>query len=181
MREIVSTLITKEEIEKRIDELALEIERDYAGSEIVMVCVLSGSMVFASDLMRKISSKVSVRLDAISASSYGTSTKSSGRVNISLDTKESLTGKNVIIIEDIVDTGRTLDFITYHIKYHSPKELKVCALLDKPSRREVGHDLKIDYLGFTIDDHFVVGYGIDYAQKYRNLPYIGFVSFQDER
>lgn len=174
-KKIASVLFTQEEIEARVSELASQIERDYAGRELVIVCVLSGSVMFVADLVRKISEKVFVRIDVLSASSYH-GTESSGKVRINLDAQSDLNGKDVVIVEDIVDTGGTLDYIIYHLNYQKPRSLKVCTFLDKPSRRKEGLSIKIDYLGFAIDDHFVVGYGLDYEQQYRNLPYIGILS-----
>ena len=174
-KRIVKVLYTQEEIEAKVSELALQIENDYAGRELVIVCVLSGSMMFVTDLVRKISEKVFVKIDVLSATSYE-GTESSGKVRINLDVRSDLKGKDVIIVEDIVDSGGTLDYIIYHLNYQKPRSLKVCTFLDKPTRRREGLSIKIDYLGFSIDDHFVVGYGLDYEQQYRNLPYIGILS-----
>ncbi|MCL2218154.1 MAG: hypoxanthine phosphoribosyltransferase [Defluviitaleaceae bacterium] len=181
-KESIEVLFTADEISRNLDTLARQIENDYLGQELVMVSVLTGSMMFVSDLARKIdNNKVDVRIDIISASSYGLGTESGDRVNINLDTREHLKGRNVMVVEDIVDTGKTLNFITYLLKYHQPSSVKICALLNKPSRRDPAlKDLKIDYLAFpSIEDYFVVGYGLDCAQKYRNLPYVGILSFEE--
>jgi len=167
----VNILFSKKDIDEKVCELARRIENDYAGREVLFVCVLSGSMMFVTDLIREIGDDVSVRLDVLSASSYE-GTESSGKVRINLDVKADLKDKDVIVVEDIVDTGRTLDYILYHLKYQKPRSLKVCSFLDKPCRRANGINISIDYLGFTIRNHFVVGYGLDYNQQYRNLPYI---------
>ena len=174
-KRIVKVLYTQEEIEAKVNELAMQIENDYAGRELVIVCVLSGSMMFVTDLVRKISEKVFIKIDVLSATSYE-GTESSGKVRINLDVRSDLRDKDVIVVEDIVDSGGTLDYIIYHLKYQKPKSLKICTFLDKPARRKDGLSIKIDYLGFSIDDHFVVGYGLDYEQQYRNLPYIGILS-----
>jgi hypoxanthine phosphoribosyltransferase len=174
-KKVSSVLYTKEQIEDRVNELAKQIENDYVGRELIFVCILSGSMMFASDLVRKISDKVFVRIDVLSASSYD-KTESTGKVFINMDVKADLQDKDVIVVEDIIDTGNTIDYIIYHLKYRNPRSLKICSFLDKPKRRAEGIEIKIDYLGFEIPDHFVVGYGLDYEQQYRNLPYIGILS-----
>lgn len=171
MKKIVTVLFSKEEIEEKISEIAAKIENDYDGNELVMVCILMGGMVFMSDLSRKIH-KTTIIFERLVASSYGMDTETSGAVKIKLYPGQSLTNKNVLIVEDIVDTGRSLDYITRYINAQNPKSMKICTLLNKPSKRVV-HGLYIDYIGFNIENHFVVGYGMDYAEKYRNLPYIG--------
>ena len=171
MKEIISSLITKTEIEEKIDELAAKIDSDYDGKEIVMVCVLMGGMIFMSDLVRKIS-KATIIFERLIASSYGMNTETSGVVLIELYPGKPLTDKIVIVVEDIVDTGRTLEYIIRYIKTQNPKTLKICTLIDKPEKRVV-HGLKINYSGFVIENDFVVGYGMDCAERYRNLPYIG--------
>lgn len=178
MKEIVEILITKEEIDKKLCEIASEIEKDYAGKEVVMICVLMGGMIFMSDLARKICNKVTIKFDGLVISSYGMSTESSETIELGLDTRESLTDKHVIVVEDIIDTGKTLKYIMNHIICQKPKSLKVCVLLDK-SKRRVIDGLKIDYVGFNIEDNYVVGYGLDYAQKYRNLPFVASLTFTD--
>lgn len=165
-KHIEKVLITKEEIEKRTAELAAEISRDYKGKKLIMICVLTGAMVFFADLIRKI--EIPLEVDTIVASSYGTGMTTSGSVRISKDIKYDISGKSVILVEDIIDTGVTLKTLTQMLATRAPESLKVCSLLDKPSRRRV--DFEGDYVGFKIPDEFVVGYGLDYAEQYRNLP-----------
>ena len=158
------TLISKEAIENRIKELAKQIDNDYEGEQFLLVAVLRGSFIFVADLIREIEGDVSV--DFIEAKSYcGTTT--SGELKILKDTRENIEGKNVIIVEDIIDTGITLDRLTKEFLKRKPKSLKICACFDKPSRREV--ELKGDYIGFEIPNEFVIGYGLDYDEKFRNL------------
>lgn len=166
---IKDVLYTREAIAEKVAELGKTITKDYADKEIFGVCLLKGSLVFCSDLMRHLD--LPMRIDVMRASSYGASTTSSGSVQILKDLDTDIAGKDVLIIEDIVDTGRTLRKTLDLLEFRNPKSLKICTLLDKPCRREV--DIDIDYAGFTIDDHFVVGYGLDYDEYYRNLPYIG--------
>lgn len=167
---ITDVLISEQEIQKRVKELADQISADYAGEEIFGICLLKGSMLFTSDLIRHI--KLPITVDMMRTSSYiGTAMESSGSVKILLDLDQDVEGKNVLIIEDIVDTGRTLKKIHALLAFRNPKSLRICSLLDKPSRR-VEH-IDIDYLGFTIEDKFVVGYGLDYDDFYRNLPFVG--------
>lgn len=165
-KHIEKVLITKEEIEKRTAELAAEISRDYKGKKLIMICVLTGAMVFFADLIRKI--EIPLEVDTIVASSYGAGMTTSGSVRISKDIKYDISGKSVILVEDIIDTGVTLKTLTQMLATRAPESLKVCSLLDKPSRRRV--DFEGDYVGFKIPDEFVVGYGLDYAEQYRNLP-----------
>lgn len=165
-KNIEKVLITKEEIEKRTSELAAEISRDYKGKRLIMICVLTGAMVFFADLIRKI--EIPLEVDTIVASSYGAGMTTSGSVRISKDIKYDISGKSVILVEDIIDTGVTLKTLTQMLATRAPESLKVCSLLDKPSRRRV--DFEGDYVGFKIPDEFVVGYGLDYAEQYRNLP-----------
>jgi hypoxanthine phosphoribosyltransferase len=169
--EINETMLSEERIKERVKELAEEIEKDFQNEPIVLIAVLKGSFVFAADLMRDI--KSSVQIDFISVSSYGSQTETTGKVRLLQDLDTNITNENVIVVEDIVDSGLTLDFLIDHLRMHKPKQLKICTLLDKPERRRV--DLPIDYVGFVIPDEFIVGYGIDYAQQYRNLPYIASV------
>lgn len=169
--QIKGKLFDEDQIKHRVRELAEQIERDAAGRPIVLVAVLKGSMVFAADLMRQMNG--SVQLDTVAASSYGKKSVSSGNVQLRKDLDLDVEGKYVVIIEDIIDTGQTLKFLCQHMSLHQPGELKICTLLDKPARRLV--TLDADYVGFEIPDEFVIGYGIDYAEQYRNLPYIGFV------
>ena len=171
MAETVTVLLSEQEVDARIEELGKQISEDYAGKEVHLICILKGSVFFTCELAKRIT--VPVSLDFMSVSSYGDGTVSSGRVKIAKDLDESLERKNVIIIEDIIDSGRTLYYLMDVLQKRNPNSLKLCTLLDKPERRVT--DVKVDYVGFEIPDEFVVGYGLDYAQKYRNLPYIGVV------
>ena len=175
MAERVKVLLPEEEVDKRIRELGEQISKDYEGEEVHLVCVLRGSVFFTCELAKRITLPVSI--DFMSASSYGSDTISSGKIKIVKDLEDSLMEKNVIVIEDIVDTGRTLSYLLKMLGERKPKSLRLCTLLDKPERRVT--DVKVDYTGFQIPDEFVVGYGLDYAQKYRNLPYIGIVEFDE--
>ena len=172
--ETVTELISEEQIQNRINGLAAEITRDYAGEELTLVCVLKGGVVFMVDLARRIN--LPVEYDFMEISSYGDLIESSGNIKINKDMYTSVDGKNVLLIEDIIDTGRTIDNIIRHIKSKNPKSFKICTLLDKKERRE-HKEIKVDYTGFAIPDRFVVGYGLDYAQKYRNLNFIGILNF----
>lgn len=169
MAERVEIMLTEEEVDKKIQELGEKISSDYAGKQVHLVCVLKGGSFFMCELAKRIT--VPVSLDFMSVSSYGGDTKSSGVVKIVKDLDESIAGKDVIVIEDIVDSGRTLSYLLEMLSDRKPNSLRLCTLLDKPERRVV--DVKVDYTGFEIPDEFVVGYGLDYAEKYRNLPYIG--------
>jgi hypoxanthine phosphoribosyltransferase len=163
------TLISQPDIQRRIGTLAAEIEKDYpATEEIHLVAVLKGGFMFMADLVRAMSERVT--MDFMAVSSYGKDTTSSGQVRVLKDLDSNLEGRHVIVVEDIVDTGLTLHYLQDLLKARRPKTMKTACLLSKPSRRKV--DVTVDYIGFTIDDHFVVGYGLDYAEKYRNLPYI---------
>lgn len=165
----VTALISEKEIQDRIRSMAAEIERDYPrGDEIHLVAVLKGGFMFMADLVRAMGPHVT--MDFMAVSSYGKSTKSSGQVRVLKDLDSSLEGRHIIIVEDIVDTGLTLHYLQNILRARAPKTVRTACLLSKPSRRQV--DVKIDYVGFTIDDYFVVGYGLDYAERYRNLPYI---------
>ena len=164
-----TVLLTEAQIRERVASLAAEIERDYPeGEDIHLVAVLKGGFMFMADLVRAMSTRVS--MDFMAVSSYGKGTKSSGQVMVLKDVGSSLEGRNVIIVEDIVDTGLTLHYLQDIFKARAPRSVRTACLLSKPSRRQV--DVHVDYVGFTIEDHFVVGYGLDYAEKYRNLPYI---------
>lgn len=165
----IDVYLEKEKIEQRLEELAGRINADYAGQSLVVVAVLNGTFIFCADLLRKI--KVPVQVEFMAASSYEDGTASSGHVEIKLDLKKSISGQNVLVMEDIVDTGHTLSKILPILKARGAKSLKVCSLLHKPSRTVV--PIEIDYLGFEIEDKFVIGYGLDYAGRYRELPYIG--------
>lgn len=173
MAERIEVLLTEEEVDKRIQEIGEQISGDYAGEKVHLVCVLKGASFFMCELAKRIT--VPVSIDFMSVSSYGGDTKSSGVVRIVKDLDEPLTGKHVIVVEDIVDSGRTLSYLLDMLGSRGPADVKLCTLLDKPDRRVV--DVKVDYTGFKIPDEFVVGYGLDYDQKYRNLPYIGIVKF----
>ena len=163
MKERIEVLLSAEQIDRRMAELADELYQEFGDEQVELVCALKGAVVTIVDLAKKM--KMPVTMNFMSVSSYGNSTESSGNINIKMDLDADITGKNVLIVEDIIDTGRTL------------KKLKLVTLLDKPDRRVV--DIKADYTGFTIPDAFVVGYGLDYAQKYRNLPYVGVLHFEE--
>ena len=173
MSERIEVLIPEEEVDKRISEIGEEISKAYAGRTIHMICILKGGAMFMCELAKRIN--LPVTMDFMSVSSYGDDTKSSGIVRISKDLDEKLEGKDVLIVEDIIDSGRTLSYLVEVLKQRGPKSIEICTLLDKPSRRE--KLVKVDYSCFSIPNEFVVGYGLDYAQKYRNLPYIGVVRF----
>ena len=171
MAEKITVLITEEEIDRRVRELAAQISKDYEGRKIRMVGILKGASFFMCELAKRIT--VPVSIDFMQVSSYGGATEATGTVRIRKDLDESIEGLDVIIVEDIVDSGRTLAFLGDFLKSKGAKSIRYCTLLDKPERRVV--DLKADYAGFEIPDQFVVGYGMDYDQEYRNLPYIGVV------
>jgi len=171
--ETISILISKEAIRERVEALADEINKDYKGKSVTLVCALKGAMIFMSDLARCL--EMPVDFDFIGTSSYGDSTASTGRVRLTKDLDLNPAGKHILLIEDILDTGHTLAFLKRYILEKKPASFKMCCLLDKPDRRVV-HEVKADYTGFSIPDQFVVGYGLDYAQRYRNLPYIGVLS-----
>jgi hypoxanthine phosphoribosyltransferase len=165
----MNILLDAATIQARVQEMAREIEADHPGDEeILLVCVLKGGFIFMSDLARSMSTRVS--MDFIAVSSYGAGTKSSGEVRFQKDLDTSLENRCVVVIEDIVDTGLTLKYLQEILRSRAPRSLKTACLLSKPSRRQV--DVPVDYIGFTIEDRFVVGYGLDYAEKYRNLPHI---------
>ena len=169
--ETIRVLLSEEEVNKKIGEVAAQINADYAGKSVHLICVLKGGVFFMCELAKRIT--VPVSMDFMSVSSYGDDTKSSGVVRIVKDLDESLAGKHVIIVEDIVDSGRTLAYLKELLMGRGAADIKICTLLDKPSRRVMA--VHVDYTCFAIPDEFVVGYGLDYAQKYRNLPYIGVV------
>ncbi len=171
MADRITELISEEKVEARIRELAAQISEDYEGKEIAMVGILKGASFFMCELAKRIT--VPVRIDFMQVSSYGGATESTGTVRIRKDLDDSIEGKDVIIVEYIVDSGRTLAFLGEFLKSKGAKSIRYCTLLDKPERRVV--DLKADYSGFEIPDQFVVGYGMDYAENYRNLPYVGVV------
>jgi hypoxanthine phosphoribosyltransferase len=165
----MKVLLSRDTIQARVAEMGREITRDYAGKEPHLVCVLKGACMFLTDLIRHI--ELPLTLDYIAVSSYGAATKSSGEVRLVKDLDQGLDGRDLLVVEDIVDTGLTLNYLLRLLKARAPRSLKVAALLSKPSRRLV--ETPVDYTGFTIDDHFVVGYGLDYNERFRNMPEIG--------
>ena len=169
MKENISILIPEDKIQKRVLEIAEQISNDFEGEDITLICILKGAVMFMVDLARKINQNVEI--DFMDVSSYGERTESSGNIKINKDLQNPIEGKNIIIGDDIIDSGRTLNYLYRYLKDKKPASLKICTLLDKPERRVF--DIKVDYTGFTIPDEFIVGYGLDYAEKYRNLPYIG--------
>lgn len=171
MAETIRVLKSEEEVDARIQALGEQISRDYAGKEIYMIGILRGSVFFMCELAKRID--VPVMLDFMCVSSYGDSTKSSGNVRISKDVDGDIVGKDVLIVEDIIDSGHKLSKLKKVLQERHPDSVRICTLLDKQERREV--EVEVDYVGFSIPDEFVVGYGLDYAQKYRNLPYVGVV------
>ena len=177
MREQISMMYTEEQVAKRIADMGRQISEDYTGKTIHMICVLKGGVFFQCELAKRIT--VPVTLDFMSVSSYGGGTSSSGIVRIVKDLDESIEGKDVLIVEDIIDSGRTLSYLMKTLEHRNPASLSLCTLLDKPDRRVVD-DVSVQYCGFVIPDRFVVGYGLDYDQKYRNLPFIGEISFTEE-
>jgi hypoxanthine phosphoribosyltransferase len=176
MAEQISVLLSEEEVDARIKAIGEQISKDYEGKQIHMICVLKGGTFFMCELAKRIT--VPVSLDFMAVSSYGGDTKSSGVVKIVKDLDEAIQGKDVLVVEDIVDSGRTLSYLMEMLRDRGPASLRLCTLLDKPDRRVI--DVPVDYTGFEIPDEFVVGYGLDYNQKYRNLPYIGIVSFPED-
>ena len=174
MSERIRELISEKDIAQRIVELGAQISEDYQGESVFMLCVLKGGVYFTTELSKRMS--VPVSLDFMAVSSYGMETESSGVVKIIKDLDESIEGKNVLVVEDIIDSGRTLSLLLENLRQRKPKTLKLCTLLNKPARRVT--DIQVDYVGYEIPDEFVLGYGMDYAQKYRNLPYIGVVEFE---
>jgi len=168
-KDIQEVLFSEEQLKTRVNEIAQEIERDYAGKEIMLISVLRGSFVFMADLCRAID--LPCTLDFMAVSSYGKGTKSSGQVQITKDLSEDISDRHIIVVEDILDSGNTLSYLLKILENRHPASIRLCTLLDKPDRRV--KPVEVHYSGFTIPDAFVVGYGLDYAEKYRNLPYIG--------
>ena len=168
-------LYSEEDIRKRAKELAHQISKDFDGEELVLIGTLKGSVMWMCELMKFM--EIDTNIDFISASSYGSNTVSSGVVKFRMDTEMNLYNKNVLVIEDIVDTGRTLTYVLEKLQERHPKALKVCTMLDKPSRRTT--DFQADYIGFEVDDLFIVGYGLDYDQRYRDLPYISYLQGEE--
>lgn len=174
----ITPYITEEELRTRTKELADQISEDYKGKEVLMVSILKGAVVFLTDLMRAVSDDVSVSIDFMVVSSYGAGTESSGKVKIVKDLSVDIAGKDVLIVEDILDSGNTLSKIVEILKGRGVNSLKIVSLLDKPARHT--HEVPVEYTGFVIPDKFVVGYGLDYGEKHRNLPYVGVVEFTEE-
>ncbi len=171
-QDINQVLLSEKQLLERVRELGEQISADYLDKDLVVVCVLRGSFIFVSDLVRSI--KIPLAVDFISISSYGSGTTSSGVVRFLKDLDEEISGRHVLVVEDIIDTGTTLKYLLENLQTRKPASIKVCTLLSKPERRKV--EIAIDYNGFVVPDHFVVGYGLDYAEKYRNLPYIGILN-----
>ena len=176
MSENIRELISEENVDARIRELGEQISKDYEGESVHLVCILKGACIFMCDLAKRI--RVPLSMDFMTVSSYGNGTKSSGIVRIKKDLDDPIKGLNVLIVEDIVDSGRTLHYLTEVFRERGCKSVRTCTLLDKPERRVV--DLDVDYVGFMIPNQFVVGYGMDYDQRYRDLPFIGVVEFTEE-
>jgi len=169
MTDVHEILLTKEEIENKVQELGKTLAAEYHDKRPLLVCVLKGALIFMADLSRAMN--IPLEVDFMAVSSYGVSTKSSGVVRILKDLETSIEGRHVLIVEDIIDTGLTLNYLIENLKSRKPESLKICTLLDKPSRRRV--QLQPDYCGFVIPDKFVIGYGLDFSEIYRNLPFIG--------
>jgi hypoxanthine phosphoribosyltransferase len=176
MKETSRVLIPEDKVDERIAQLGEQISRDYAGKQVHLIGILKGSIFFICELAKRIT--VPVTMDFMSVSSYGSGTKSSGVVKLIKDLDEPINGKEVVVVEDIIDSGRTLSYLLKNLSDRHPASIRLCTLLDKPERREV--DVEVDYQGFRIPDEFVVGYGLDYDQRYRNLPYIGVLSLTEE-
>ena len=176
MAEKIKVLITEEEVDARIRELGEKISKEYEGKQIHLICVLKGGVFFMCELAKRIT--VPVSMDFMCVGSYGDGTKSSGVVRLAKDLDESIENKEVLIVEDIIDSGNTLYYLMDVLRQRKPASLRLCTLLDKPDRRV--KDVHVDWTGFEIPDEFVVGYGLDYAQKYRNLPYIGVVELDNK-
>ena len=168
---VKSILITEEQLRSRVEELGKQISKDYAGKPLLLVCILKGSVIFMADLMRAID--INCKIDFMSISSYNSGTQSSGQVRILLDLNKPVKDYDLHIVEDILDSGITLSYIKQLLLPRCPRSIKICTLLDKPDRRKT--DIVADYCGFTIPDEFVIGYGLDYAEDYRNLPYVGII------
>jgi hypoxanthine phosphoribosyltransferase len=167
--DVEEVLLTEEQIQARVAELGIQLTADYAGRDPVLISVLKGSIVFLADLVRGM--ELSLSIDIMEVSSYGAATESSGQVRILKDLSNAIEGRHVIVVEDIIDTGLTLNYLLRYLREKQPASLTICCLLDKPARRLT--EIPIDYIGFTIPDRFVVGYGLDYGERYRNLPYVG--------
>ena len=175
MKERVEVMISAEAIAKRLEEIAEQVYEDFAGEQVELVCALTGGVTVLVELAKKL--RQPATMNFMRVSSYGDATESSGHIQILMDLEESIEGKNVLIVEDIIDSGRTLSRLRELLLSRDPKSLRICTLLDKPERRVI--DVPVDYTGFTIPDAFVVGFGLDYAQRYRNLPYVGVIHFEE--
>ena len=176
MKETSRVLIPEDKVDERIAQLGEQISRDYAGKQVHLIGILKGSIFFICELAKRIT--VPVTMDFMSVSSYGAGTKSTGVVKLIKDLDEPIEGKDVLVVEDIIDSGHTLSYLLKNLSSRNPASIRLCTLLDKPERREV--DVEVDYQGFSIPDEFVIGYGLDYDQRYRNLPYIGVLSLTEE-
>ncbi|WP_352399986.1 hypoxanthine phosphoribosyltransferase [Anaerotignum sp.] len=176
MKERVEVMISADAISKRLEEMAEQIYEDFAGQQVELVCVLKGAVMTLTELSKKL--KMPVTMSFMDVSSYGNGTESTGKIKILRDLDEDITGKNVVLIEDIIDSGRTLSHLRDLLLKREPKTFKICTLLDKPDRRVA--EVPVDYVGFTIPDAFVVGFGLDYAQRYRNLNYVGVLHFDED-
>lgn len=176
MKETTRVLIPEDKVDERIMQLGEQISKDYAGQQIHLIGILKGSIFFICELAKRIS--IPVTMDFMSVSSYGAGTKSTGVVKLIKDLDEPIEGKHVLVVEDIIDSGHTLSYLLKNLSSRNPASIRLCTLLDKPERREV--DVDVDYQGFRIPDEFVIGYGLDYDQRYRNLPYIGVLSLTEE-
>ena len=172
MLEKIKVLIDEEKLNTRITELAEEISKDYKEEELVLICILKGAVYFAVDLSKKIKDSV-VILDFMKVNSYGNNFETTGTIDFRLDTSVDINNKDILIVEDIIDSGFTLNYLQDYLKQKNPKSIKICVLLDKKERRQT--EIQVDYTGFEIENKFVVGYGMDYEDKYRNLPYIGYI------
>ena len=175
MNEKITIMIDEDTVDNRIKEIAAQISRDYAKKEVRLICILKGSVFYTTELAKRLT--IPTTIDFMKVSSYGSGTVSSGKIEIKKDLDDSIEGLDVIVVEDIVDSGHTLSQLIPELKKRNPRSLAVTTLLDKPSRREV--DVDVDYIGFEIEDKFVVGYGLDYDQSYRDLPFIGVVELED--
>lgn len=168
IKDIKKILIEEESLQNKVKELGAKITEDYRDKDLLLICVLKGAVVFVSDLMKRIN--LPIEVDFMAVSSYGTDTKSSGVVRILKDLNKGIEGKHVLIVEDIIDSGLTLSYLIENLKARGPESVEICTILDKPERRKT--NISIKYTGFQVPDEFVVGYGLDYAEKYRNLPYV---------